>query len=728
MNAHSDETRRLISAAIDQDLLDLETLPDPRAADPVSEDRAPDGYELLSVIGHGGGGTVYLAHDSRLDRSVAIKFLRRAGPEELERFRREAKITARLECRSIIQVHDVGDVDGRPYIVMQYVDGGNLGDADLDHLALARTIRAVAAAIDHAHAEGIVHRDLKPENILLDRNGTPYVTDFGIARDLRGAMGETMSHEGQIVGTPGLMPPEQARGEIHAIDSRSDVYGLGATLFLKLTGRPPFEGRSIVDVLHGVIHDDVPMPRSIRADIPRELEAITLHCLRKVRDERPRDMKAVIEDLDRFIAGPDQRIGGASSAAWFKRLVHERTGAEFEETTEDVSAEQEWSQSMEIAQELAAWDADVYRVTGSLAPSFARLDTVCSNLEKILDLRPDNAWARFQRGVANFRRGRLEAALEDMERSIDRVRLPTASFELGRLYLALYMKEHHRARAHMASRGVVDDLRSATRRLEQAQLAFRQVQPSDRSRRTWHVDYASAVHRFAEQDFAGCVEICDVILDREPDAEEVWKLRGDARRLAGDDPFDSYDRALEVRRSYFEALHAKAEAHLDRDEFDDATAALDRAVRIHPEFGEALALLAAIELRRARQDPADAEVLERARAAAEQAATANMRCYDAAVTLAEIHYERGQRGATDWLEPARTAIGRARALDGCQNRVNLVAAQVQLAAAREARRAGRDPRGDLDDVIEMCRHAIAATSEPSPWDDVLADAQRELAL
>jgi tetratricopeptide (TPR) repeat protein/predicted Ser/Thr protein kinase len=722
MNASSDETRRLISAAIDQDLLDLQTLVDPRADEPPVDDRAPDGYELRSVIGHGGGGTVYLAHDVRLDRPVAIKFLRRAGPEDLERFRREARITARLDSRSIVQVHDLGEVEGRPYIVMQYVDGGNLADSDLDHVALARAMRTVAEAIDHAHAEGIVHRDLKPENILLDRHGNPYVTDFGIARDLRGALGETMSHEGQIVGTPGLMPPEQARGEIHAIDSRSDVYALGATLYLKLTGRPPFEGRSIVDVLHGVIHDDVPMPRSIRADIPRELEAIALRCLQKVRDDRPRDMKVVIADLDRYLANPGETGGGG---AWFMRLVQERTGAEVEEPVEDVSAEEEWAQSMEIAHELAAWDADVYRVTGSLAPSFARLDTVCATLERILAQRPDNAWARFQRGVANFRRGRLETALEDMERSIDRVRLPTAAFELGRLYLALYMKEHHRARTHLAQRGVIEDLRAANRRLEQARLAFRQVTHSGSERRTWHVDYAGAVERFAAQDFAGCVEICDVILDREPDAEEVWKLRGDARRLAGEDPFESYERALDVRRSYFEALHAKAEAHLDRDEYDAATAALDRAVRIHPEFEEALALLATIELRRARRDDADGDALERARVAAEQAGALNPDGYDAAVTLAEIHLERGRQGDDQWMDPARAVLERARTLRGCQNRVNLLAAQVQLEAARAQRRSGGDPTADLDAIAAECRRTIIDVGEPSAWDDLLADVERE---
>ncbi|MCP3905853.1 MAG: protein kinase [Planctomycetes bacterium] len=672
MNASPDETRRH-DAATDQAPADLETLIDPRSVEPTAGDLAPAGYELRSLIGHGGGGTVYLAHDARLHRPVAIKFLRHAGAAELERFRREARITARLDCRSIVQVHDLGDVDGHPYIVMQYVDGGNLADADLDLAALVGAIREVAEAIDHAHAEGIVHRDLKPENILLDRRGRAYVTDFGIARDLRGAMGETMSHEGQIVGTPALMPPEQARGEI-----------------------------------------------------PRELETFTLRCLQKRRDDRPRDMKAVVEELDRIIAaGSGASPGPGASAPWFRRLVQQRTGAEAEAPVADVSAEEDWARSMEVAHELAAWDADVYRVSGSLAPSFARLDSVCARLERILDQRPDNAWARFQRGVARFRRGRLEAALEDMERSVDRVRLPAASFELGRLYLALYMKEQHRARKHMTRTGVDGSLRTARRRLEQASLAFRQVQASGDERRTWHVDYASAVHRFAAGDGDGCVEICDVILDREPDAEEVWKLRGDARRLAGGDPFESYDRAIGVRRSYFEALLAKAEAYLDRDEHDAAARALDRAVEIHPEFGEALALLASIHLRQARRSTGDGALLERARSAAERAVALDPASYDAAVTLVEIHLERGLSGFDDWLGPARATLAHARTIEGCQNRVKLLTARVQLASARESRRAGRDPGPELDEVHALCLEGIAAVSEPTPWDDLLIEVKRE---
>jgi serine/threonine-protein kinase len=284
----------------------------------VASSSAPPGYELLRPLGRGGCGEVHLARDTRLDRLVAIKFLLDATRADLERFRREARVTARLDNPSIVRIHELGDVDGRPFIAMQYVEGGNLASAALDATSVARAAREIAGALACAHEQGIVHRDLKPENVLLDRRGRAVVTDFGIARDLAADRDGTISREGQIVGTPALMPPEQARGEIQAVDSRSDVYGLGATLYRTLTGHAPFEGRTIVDVLHAVIHDDPPLPRSRNASIPRSLEAIVVTCMAKRREDRYQAMGEVIAVLDRFLA---EGAAGSTSAPWFRHLV-----------------------------------------------------------------------------------------------------------------------------------------------------------------------------------------------------------------------------------------------------------------------------------------------------------------------------------------------------------------------------------------------------------------------
>ena len=283
--------------AIEAGLVETERLTDPGLPP------APERYRLRRLLGRGGGGEVYLARDLSLDRFVAIKYLTEASPADLERFRREARFTARLNDPAIVQVYEMGEVEGSAFIVMQFVDGHNLRESSLTPAELARALRSVANALHRAHQIGIIHRDIKPENILLDREGNAYLTDFGIARDLSGTVGETISLEGQIMGTPALMPPEQARGQTQAVDSRSDVYSLGATLFVQLTGRYPFDGDNVVEVLHAVIHAEPQLPRAFVPSVPRSLEAIAMKCLRKLQAERFQSMAEVVAELDRFLAG-----------------------------------------------------------------------------------------------------------------------------------------------------------------------------------------------------------------------------------------------------------------------------------------------------------------------------------------------------------------------------------------------------------------------------------------
>src|SRR5688500_842193 len=173
------DARLLAETAIAADIFGVEG---------IGEDLPPgsDKYELLNVLGRGGGGSVYLARDTQLGRQVALKFLDHSRPAEVERFFREARFAARLKNPNIVQVYEAGDIAGVPFIAMQYIAGGNLAAAQLDMPSIVRVMRSVAVALVHAHSEGIVHRDIKPENILLDGDGVAYLTDFGIARDLHG--------------------------------------------------------------------------------------------------------------------------------------------------------------------------------------------------------------------------------------------------------------------------------------------------------------------------------------------------------------------------------------------------------------------------------------------------------------------------------------------------------------------------------------------------------------
>ena len=266
------------------------------------------GYRVEGLLGRGGMGVVYRAWHLRLNRAVALKMLLAgpcARPEELERFLRESQAVAGLGHPNIVQVYDMGDVEGRPYFTMELVEGGNLanqirGVPQPAHQAAAR-VATLAEAIHAAHQSGIVHRDLKPANILLTRDGTPKVTDFGLARRLEGDGGLTLS--GVPVGTPSYMAPEQARGKRQEIGPATDVYALGAILYELLTGRPPFRAESATATLQQVLTDEPVSPTRLNPQAPRDLTTICLKCLSKEPHRRYSSAAALADDLRRFLRG-----------------------------------------------------------------------------------------------------------------------------------------------------------------------------------------------------------------------------------------------------------------------------------------------------------------------------------------------------------------------------------------------------------------------------------------
>ncbi len=228
-----------------------------------------------------------------------------ARPEELERFLRESQAVAGLGHPNIVQVYDMGDVEGRPYFTMELVEGGNLADqirgVPQPALQAAARVATLAEAIHAAHQSGIVHRDLKPANILLTRDGTPKVTDFGLARRLEGDGGLTLS--GVAVGTPSYMAPEQARGNRQAIGPATDVYALGAILYELLAGRPPFHAESATGTLQQVLSVEPVSPTRLNPQVPRDLTTICLKCLSKEPHRRYASAAALAEDLRRFLRG-----------------------------------------------------------------------------------------------------------------------------------------------------------------------------------------------------------------------------------------------------------------------------------------------------------------------------------------------------------------------------------------------------------------------------------------
>jgi len=266
-----------------------------------------DKYELLDFLGKGGMGLVYRARDRHLDRVVAIKFVLEANPKMAARFLSEARAQSRIDHPNICRVYEVGEVGGRAYIALQFVQGEPL-QRIVKRLSLEEKIlvvRDVAAAVQEAHRLGVVHRDLKPSNVLVERTPEgrwfPVVMDFGLAREL--AVNPPPADSELVQGTPAYMSPEQARGDLSAVDRRSDIYSLGATLYELVTGQVPFTGGSSSQTLVRVLREEPPRPRSLVPDLPSDLEAIILQCLAKDPAHRYASARALVDDLNRYLAG-----------------------------------------------------------------------------------------------------------------------------------------------------------------------------------------------------------------------------------------------------------------------------------------------------------------------------------------------------------------------------------------------------------------------------------------
>lgn len=269
---------------------------------------ALDDYELIEEIARGGMGIVYRARHLKLDRVVALKTILAgylASPESVKRFQAEARAAANLSHPNIVPVYEIGEFDGNHYFTMALIEGGSLqvrlNNGPLKPVEAAELLERVARAVHYAHEQGVIHRDLKPQNILLDKDGSPRITDFGLAKRLHDD--HQLTATGDVLGTPNYMSPEQITGGSQPVGPHCDVYSLGAVLYCALTGRAPFVGTSLAEIFQQVLHESAVAPRVLSPKIPRDLETICLKCLEKDPSRRYASAQEVASDLQRFSSG-----------------------------------------------------------------------------------------------------------------------------------------------------------------------------------------------------------------------------------------------------------------------------------------------------------------------------------------------------------------------------------------------------------------------------------------
>jgi serine/threonine-protein kinase len=595
-----------------------------------------DRYEVVSFLGAGGMGRVFKARDPRLDRHVALKLIHGHDPVMVQRFFQEARSQARVEHPHVCKVYEVGEVEGHPYIAMQYVDGESLKDAarqmSLDQKV--SVMKDVAEGLHAAHRLGLIHRDIKPTNIMLERDegGTlhPYVLDFGLARRID-VGGPTPSSV--IEGTPSYMSPEQAEGDLRFLDRRTDVYGLGATLYSIVRGKPPFVGATGAEILGRRHSEEVESLRGIDRAIPVDLDSIVMKCLKRRPEQRYESARALAEDLERFLDGePIQarratlRYLALNKARKHKALVAVSTTALVAILVllgmglrAEIAAKKQARIAEQLGQDVKGLEQflryaytlplhDVEREKAVIRRRMRGFEVAKARLGELGEGPGEYALGRGHLALHEY-----EAAREHLERARAHGYVTTeVAYSLGQALGELYRQE-----LDVAQRIGDDRAREARKKwaereyLEPALRRLRESSAADAESKTF-VEALTALYEKRYEEAAAKAQQASA---EAPWLYETRKLEGDARYAQGNDKkaagdreaalveyrraVDAYQSAAEMARSDAAVHEAEAEVWIQMMEveqqrglspqraYEGAIAAVDRALGADPRSGSA---------------------------------------------------------------------------------------------------------------------------------------------
>jgi len=694
--------------------------PQAAAADPF--DRFPvtewDRYEIEEFIGRGGMGDVFKAKDPRLGRYVALKFLRRDDPDLVERFKREAQAQARIDHDNVCPVYEVGEVDGHSYIAMQYVAGGSLKQIT-DLLSIRQKVQimqSVADALHAAHLAGLIHRDIKPANILVehqaDEGWRAFVVDFGIARDIDS---HDLTVTGMVLGTPAFCAPEQVRGESSKLDWRTDVYGLGATLYWFVTGRSPYEG-GYPEIITGVAEREPEPPRRLNSDVPADLETIILKCLEKEPDRRYATAREVAEDLRRFLSGEPIQARRASliykvSKKIRKHKVLTAVGLAAVAVIAilvalSIRTEIEGRRRAAVAQhfvEQAKEIESMVRVAAMMPLHDRSLErqTVLDRMEAIeLEMTEVGEIAS---GPGHYALGRGHLTLQNLDDAEIHLRKavtegydsPGVSYSLGLVLGQLYERELRLAR------------RYSDPELREARVL--QIEESLRDQALTHLRSSSGVRLEAPAYVEGLIAYYEADLDtalakaEEAYAEAEWLY--EAKKLGGD-------------------IHLEMGTKLAQEgEYDGALLAYMRAGEAYEEAaniarsdpsineGDCGRWTMVMELQRRRGVTAN-DAFDHAVTSCGRAVVIDPNRADVHERLARLYFQRADlandRGddPVPYLDDAITAAERAIAIDPLSSVAHATLGGTLIVAAQHHQGQGRDPQPDLLNAVDNLQTAI----------------------